>query len=76
MDESFYEVIEFVSNKEFNDDIFAFHSPRPFRYFTGRNSFRKDYEVDFPHYVVCEKRSESCQSKNIVFENNKYIIYK
>ena len=76
MDESFYEVIEFVSNKEFNDDIFAFHSPRPFRYFTGRNSFRKDYEVDFPHYVVCEKRTESCQSKNIVFENNKYIIYK
>lgn len=84
--ESFKELSNFISTQS-QDNLYVFHSPRAFYYFTNHRSYRLG-ETIYPYSIfVCEKDTTSiCTDQRftkvdisnalIIFENDKFILFK
>jgi len=84
--ESFRELSNFISTQS-QDNLYVFHSPRVFYYFTNYRSYRLG-ETIYPNSIfVCEKDTTSiCTDQRFtkvdisnalnIFENDKFILYK
>lgn len=84
--ESFNELSDFISTQN-QDNLYVFHSPRVFYYFTNYRSYRLG-ETIYPNSIfVCEKKTDStCTDQRFtkvditkglnIFENDKFILFR